>query len=400
MPDNKQYPPSQDQHKGDQHTGGRHPGDRYTGVAIGFHWLIAALIISMLAIGKWMTELDIENPLRFTLTQWHKSFGVAVLIFSLFRLIWRATHKPPAAISGPAWEKKAASVTHTLFYVLLFTVPLAGWLMVSASPLNIPTVLFQTLPWPHIPLPGLSEQNTEQLAGLFHLLHELAANLLLALVLLHIGAALRHHFILKDGILKRMSLFTESGNLANGLIPMVLLLLALCAGVLTLNKTMAKSVPLAIATGEVRFTATLMGSDLVGTFENSEIEVQLDPEKPEAGVLNATVLTATMHTGDSQVDGTLIEKDWFDIENYPQASFTSDSISKKPDGSIYVSGTLTMKETSGMINFPITIEAVGEQKLLKGGFTINRLDYKIGAIDQPGDGYAGFNVLIEFVFEL
>ncbi len=373
---------------------------RYSGVAVGLHWLIAALIIGMLAVGKWMTGLEAEDPLRFTLTQWHKSFGIAILILSLFRLYWRRTHNPPPPVAGPKWEKLAASATHIAFYVLLLAIPLSGWLLVSASPLNIPTVLFQTLPWPHIPLISWFGQSAEQLTEFFHLIHEMLSNLLLLLLALHVGAALRHHFYLKDGVLTRMSLFTASGKLAAGLVPTLFVITSIAAGIYAINKVTVSSIPTAIATGEVRFTATLVGANLVGTFSDSEVEIKYDPDQPESSLLNAIVLTSTMQAGDPQIAGTLSEKDWFDTENYPQATFNSQTFRESAEGEIFVAGTLSIKENSALIEFPITIENTEGKKLLKGEFTINRLDYKVGAEDQPSEDYAGFDVKIEFSFDL
>ena len=175
------------------------PG-RYTTVAVTLHWLIAILIIGQLAGGLYMHNLP-ATTWKFELYQWHKSFGILVLLLSLARLGWRLTHKAPALPGGmKSWEKLAARFTHVAFYFLIIAVPLAGWLMVSASPYDLPTVLFKLIPWPHVP--GIPQDAA--LEGIFKELHEYMAFAIIGLLVLHVGAALKHHFINRDGVLTRM----------------------------------------------------------------------------------------------------------------------------------------------------------------------------------------------------
>jgi len=172
---------------------------RYSKVAIALHWAIAVLILSLIAVGFLMTQDWL--PHRFTVFQWHKSFGIVVLLLSVLRLIWRLTHKPPALPAGmKTWEIWAAKLTHIGFYVLMIGVPLLGWAMVSASPLPIENKLFFLIPLPDLPGVTASKEATERLKDF----HELGAKLILVLFVLHVGAALKHHFVAKDGILARM----------------------------------------------------------------------------------------------------------------------------------------------------------------------------------------------------
>ena len=172
----------------------------YNKGAIIFHWVIAVLIISMLVGGKVMDNLP-NGSLKFELFQWHKSFGILILLLSVGRLVWRLTHPVPALPEGMKdWEKKVAKLTHGLFYGLMLAIPIAGWLTVSASPIGIKTVLFKFIPWPHVP--GVPQ--SEQLAGIFSETHEIMAMGIFVLLVLHIGAALKHHFKDKDDTLTRM----------------------------------------------------------------------------------------------------------------------------------------------------------------------------------------------------
>ena len=181
--------------------------ERYTSVAVILHWLIALLILGQIAGGLFMVKLgDNALSLKFQIYQWHKSFGILILTLSLLRLAWRLFHRPPALpgnMSG--FEKFAARSTHVGFYFLMIGMPLLGWAVVSASPYaaSVPTYLFGVIPWPHLSIfEGFADRQalTDRLAGL----HEFFAFAILGLFALHVGAALKHHFIIKDGVLTRM----------------------------------------------------------------------------------------------------------------------------------------------------------------------------------------------------
>jgi cytochrome b561 len=175
---------------------------RYSRVAMALHWLIALAIIGMLVGGKVMHEmLEHKEPMAFTLVQFHKSMGVTILLLSVARLLWRFTHKPPALPAMAGWQTGLAHVSHWGFYFLMFAIPLTGWAMVSTSQYGLPTLLYFTqVEWPHIPfLVGRTD-----LHETFEESHELLGNITIALLFLHIGAALFHHYLLKDTVLRRM----------------------------------------------------------------------------------------------------------------------------------------------------------------------------------------------------
>lgn len=172
---------------------------QYSKIAIILHWMIAILILSLIVVGFLMTQEWM--PQRFTIFQWHKSFGILVLILSLVRLFWRLTHKPPALPEGmKGWEIFAAKLTHIGFYILMIGVPLLGWAMVSASTLPIENKLFFLIPLPDMPGVEASKSAAERLKDF----HEIGAKLILLLFVLHVGGALKHHLIAKDGTLARM----------------------------------------------------------------------------------------------------------------------------------------------------------------------------------------------------
>lgn len=181
--------------------------DRYSRIAIGFHWLIALMIIGLIVFGILMTNPDTPN--RFALYQLHKSFGICVLILSVLRLLWRLGHKPPALPEGmKGWEITAAKLTHIGFYVIMIGMPLLGWAMVSSTELVIPTKIFNTILWPD--MPGLPRDNA--VSDIFKNLHHWIGKATIVLIALHVGAALKHHFIKKDNVLARMIPFLRKSS--------------------------------------------------------------------------------------------------------------------------------------------------------------------------------------------
>ena len=184
--------------QGDNNTTGLNQ-QRYSRIAMALHWLIALVIISLITMGLLMTNERVPN--RFVIYQWHKSLGILVLFLSLFRLYCRLRHKPPALPSGmKSWEIKAAHITHIGFYGFMIGMPLLGWAMISASRLPIETQLFYLIPWPD--MPGIPKEQAVE--TVLKTLHEMGGKLMIALIVLHIGAALKHQFIAKDNLLARM----------------------------------------------------------------------------------------------------------------------------------------------------------------------------------------------------
>ncbi|MCJ2128168.1 cytochrome b [Methylobacterium sp. E-045] len=177
---------------------------RYTRVAILLHWVSALCVLGLLGMGLLMVHGDLAPMRRFQLYQWHKSVGITVLLLTVLRLAWRLGHKPPPQPDGmPARERRAASAAHFALYGLLVGLPLVGWALVSLSPFNIPTVLFGQIPWPHLPLSELVDPAVGE--AVMKRVHAYGAWFLGLLVLLHVAAALRHHWVLRDGVLRRMS---------------------------------------------------------------------------------------------------------------------------------------------------------------------------------------------------
>lgn len=179
--------------------------NRYTGVAIGLHWLIAIGVIAQIPMGLIMSDLPLGQS-KFALFQLHKSVGLTVLALSIVRVVWRLGHRPPPLPEAmPEWQKRVSSLTHLAFYAFILITPLLGWAIVSAAPIRIPTLLWGAIPIPHLPfLSDLPMDQRKGVSGAFSEAHELMSWLGAALIALHVGAALKHQFVDRDGVLGRM----------------------------------------------------------------------------------------------------------------------------------------------------------------------------------------------------
>lgn len=178
----------------------RNNGHSYGAVAIVLHWTIAVLFVGQIALG-YLTQATSDRPrLQFELYQWHKSFGFLVLALALLRVGWSfAGPKPRPVPNVPPWKEMTSRTVHGLLLVLTILVPLTGWAIASSSPLRIPSFAFNLVVIPDLPL-----ERSDALEALWSQGHALLAYAAGLLALMHAGAALHHHFVLKDGTLTRM----------------------------------------------------------------------------------------------------------------------------------------------------------------------------------------------------
>lgn len=173
------------------------PSPRYDGFAILLHWLLAALIVGSLGVGLYMTGLPF-SPLRLRVYSWHKWAGVTILALSALRLLWRIGHRPPTLPASMSRLQLASyHVSHTLMYALFFAVPLSGWAYSSA--MGMPVAWFGVLP-----LPDFVAVDHVFAEAALQPLHKYSAFALGGATLLHVAAVLKHHWIDRDGLLKRM----------------------------------------------------------------------------------------------------------------------------------------------------------------------------------------------------
>lgn len=185
------------------------PALRYGAIAIGLHWLMALLVIGLLGVGTWMTELA-TSPLKIQVYTWHKWIGLSVLALAVLRLAWRASHRaPPLPTTMPRWQRLGAHSSHVAMYLLLFAMPLSGWLQNSAA--GFPLTWFGLFK-----VPALIVRDKAAFAY-WQDVHELLAYSLMIIIALHFAAALKHHFIDRDQVLVRMLPWRERRTTNTGI---------------------------------------------------------------------------------------------------------------------------------------------------------------------------------------
>lgn len=171
--------------------------ERYTRPAILLHWLIALLIITTFSLGLTMVNIPGLTPTKLRYFSWHKWLGVTVFGLACLRLLWRLTHRPPAyPLQMPRWQQQAAHALHMLLYLLIFAIPLSGYFYTLAA--GVPVVYLGLFP-----LPVLISPSTE-LKPLLKFVHYWLNMALLAAFCLHVLAAIKHQFVDRDNVFKRI----------------------------------------------------------------------------------------------------------------------------------------------------------------------------------------------------
>ncbi len=170
--------------------------ETYGSATRGVHWLTVALIAAGFGLAWTMTDMA-NSPDKFRLYGLHKSIGATVLALGLFRILWTVVQPSPRALgNSPRWQEIAAKAVHGLLLLWLVAMPLSGWLMSAAG--GHPVSVFGLFT-----LPSLIGQDRET-AHFLRETHETLASLGLFLIAAHVGAALWHHVVVKDGTLRRM----------------------------------------------------------------------------------------------------------------------------------------------------------------------------------------------------
>lgn len=177
----------------------RNRDDRFGLVAKAFHWGMALIVLPQWILGYYMVGVTQDLLAQYELFQLHKSIGFVLFGLALLRLAWRFVDPPPPwPPSMGRLHRIGAHLSHLAFYLLLLGLPVTGFLMAAASPLGIPTVIFETIPVPHPISPS------KPLHAFFLEVHYYLAMTLAVTLAVHVLAALHHHFIEKDAVLRRM----------------------------------------------------------------------------------------------------------------------------------------------------------------------------------------------------
>lgn len=409
---------------------------RYSPVAIALHWAIALLILSMIPMGLWMTAA-IERPdsqaLAYRIFQIHKSIGFLILALTVVRVVWRLTHRPPALPGGmKRWEAFAAGATHVAFYALLLALPLTGWLYVSAGwavsqdrALEVATSWFGLFPVPHLPgVAELSIQTRRALAFQAMGAHSLMAWGAVVLIVLHVGAALKHQFIDRDGVLSHMVPGLKPGHAAVGRAPsspwvdravgIALVLAVAVAGaiaarpyalpesqVAAATTPVAAPVPAADApvtpgsatawtidptSSIIGFSGTHAGKRFEGRFERWQGQVWFNPADLAGSKAVVTVQTASARTGDPTQEGSLQGPEWLNPERYPVARFEAATFRSLGGDRYEATGTLRIKATTIPVVLLFRFTETNGVARVQGALELDRTALDLGmASDATAD---------------
>lgn len=397
---------------------------RYTAGAIILHWTIAVLVVLQIASGLTMTQSAGDGtPLQFDLYQLHKSFGVTVLLLTLARVLWRVFNPPPPEpASVSRLEAIFARTVHFAFYGLLIAIPLTGWLMISVSSVDVPTVLFFTnfLPFPDLPWLGdLGAATRRALGEGGETAHGALAYLTLALLVLHIAGAVKHH--LADGrYIARMGwggagARRARGRLVAALVPLAILCALVAAATFTRDAAppaspdaapvaavpeAANAVPAAstpAAGGAMPWTVDREASTLTFTVQHNGASVSGGFRAFEAGIvfaaddlanssIDVTIDTTSAYIRSSEISlQHLAGSDGFDNRAYGTARFTAETI--RTDGADYVAdGVLEIRGHALPQSLRFSLRIDGDEARAEGRLGVDRLDYGIGAdIDEKAE---------------
>ncbi len=389
--------------------------NRYSGIAIAFHWAIAALILGNILIAWTMGSRSIDKSTAFALFQLHKSIGLLVLVLSVGRLLWRIMNPPPPLpTSMKGWERTLSEGVHALFYVLMIGTPLVGWMIVSASPTGIPTLFFGLFQWPHIaPLADASLSAKKAMQESLGQAHGAAAWVILALLALHVAGALKHQFIDKEHYLVRMlpGLFGKSAGPARKprgaalTIGALIGVLALTAGIGAAGTKPKPALPAATqaqlgpdawvveaADSKIAFGGTHEGNAFTGAFQRWNGQINFNPAKLDAAKAVVTIDLASARTSSSYYDGTLPQADWFDVAKTPQATFTSKSFRSLGGDRYEAQGELSLHGITQAVTLPFTLKIDGARATMDGKLSLKRLDFKIGVNSDPEAQWVGDKV--------
>ena len=402
----------------------------YTRTAIALHWLIALAIVANLAIGWWMSDAINQAATRDNAVaafQWHKSIGLTVLLLSLLRLVWRLLNPvPPLPPHMPRWERLAATSTHVAFYLLMIGIPLSGWLYVSTqwrdeAPLTIPTLWFELFEVPHLfALNEASRAMRQSLANITLEAHELLVWAMLLLLLLHVAAALRHHFALKDGLLARMAPHLKTGPATHPQehvaprpnrfaacitlgVAFAFVFVATRSTLPDLPNTGAPTIEQALNNlvtttstsptwntiqpdSQIRFSGAHVGRAFSGKFTQWRAHLQFDPNLNESALIVAVISTGSATDGVPMHDSTLPEREWFDVDSHPYAYFSSTRLEPRAEGEFELSGRLTIKGHTVEIN-GLMLKSNGSEMRIYGDTYLDRADIDMGMESDPAGDY-------------
>ncbi|MGH6695093.1 YceI family protein [Sphingopyxis sp.] len=389
------------------------PTQRYSYTAITLHWLIALLLAFQIALG-WALEGN-NSPELFARYQLHKSIGITILLLSLARLAARLFTPRPPVSDGPAWTRALASTVHWLFYLVMILGPITGWLLVSTARVQVPTLLYGLIPWPHLPVGRSWHEPAESIHGAM-------AWLAIGLFALHIAGALRHQWLLGKPELQRMIPFARGKAAGVAIGALALVGAAFVAGQTIYPErprpsaekaspppvaapTTAAIIPAAkddertaidateeapedtaqpladwtvASGGRLGFTARWNGEAVDGRFDRWRAAIRFSPDELAKSAIRVTVDLASADTGDGQRDDSLKSSDFFDVGAHPSAVFTARDIRHLGGDRYEARGTLDLRGAGKPATLRFTLRIDGDRARVAGTARIDRTVFGVG----------------------
>lgn len=359
----------------------RNTRERWGSLSQLFHWLIVALILVQAALGLTGLLLPLGMEKLAVLAR-HKSIGMTILGLAVLRLLWRWLNPtPPLPSNLKPYERWLAHFTHVSLYVLLFAMPLTGWMMSSAR--GFPVSWFNLFQ-----LPDLVPKN-RALYDAMVTTHAALASTLAVVVALHVAGAIKHHFVLKDDTLRRMLPFGRITLCA--IAGMMLSAPAARAGA---GPSPGPAYTLLAPQSSLTFTFIQAGGRNQGRFESFAATFD-----PAAGRLSVVIDMRSFDTGDQQRNGLLGGGDFFDVAQYPRSRFTATRIDRTATGYEAV-GTLTLRGMTRPMAVPFAWRTAIVQGrsigYLSGQLVLRRLDFGVGQGQWRFTEWVGNDVTIRY----
>ena len=372
---------------------------------------MAGLILFMVWLGR-----NMENhEARFQL---HKSIGITLLVLTLIRILWRLYNKPPPLPADiKPIEAKLSHLVQIGFYALMLLIPLGGWIMVSVSEFRVPTVLFETLSWPSLPLPR-DKDVYENLA----FLHANGATFgFLGLLLLHIAGALKHQIKDETGVFMRILPFSKlpkaktRGLLPALALPFFLFTAVAAAPLMQGSQTTAATAehPAAETTSAeliispnweltdkartISFTFSHDGEVYEGRFENWEAQIAFFPDNLAASKVMVSVDLRSAETGKVLYNDSLKADEWFSVKTNPAAHVILTNFETGQNVNSYqAQADITLKGLSVTVPFLFELKPVdGGLMNMTGTTDLTRSSLSLGQDSDPDGDWVGETVTVK-----
>lgn len=403
---------------------------RYSQIAIFLHWIIAALLAFQISVGWALEDLGAQG---FALFQLHKSIGITILALTVARIAVRYGRPRPDPVEG-GWQGMLAKTVHGGLYLFMLGAPLTGWALVSTAKVKVPTLIFGIIPLPHLPLPAGAGDPASAA-------HALLAWVGIALIVLHVAGALRHHALLRDGLIWRMMparspvlLLALPALIGAGFLLGRLILPATAPHAVAAPEKVAaveeaEPVNIVAATnnaaseadpaptenatvvapigpppswtvqpgGSITFSVGNGNDTIQGRFSRWTARITMDPDRPESADIDVEIDLASATVGDAYQDGMLAGDEFFGVAAHPSANFTAKGAEKTGANSYRAAGALTLNGVSKPQIIRFTLSGSGQKRKVSGSASIGRTLFGVG----NGESSTGLDptVAVNFRFD-